>query len=234
MFADDRTINPEHTPSSIVEEEIRHSPQPLTNDFKQTLSSTLPDELTKQPEITPANLDLLVNSHCLIIYKQKKPSQFSLTMNKCIGGTEESEDITMTPQELHVLSELDSRQYGFLILKSTENTKKRALVAKAVKYIQLMVIQAQRQSIQYEHESTINHTSTVKKISIDPKTWIKLGHFHLLLDEYRKALSAYQMFYKTQATNHWMEPTFLYGLGLVYFHFNSFQWQKRTRNVPIL
>jgi histone demethylase len=38
------------------------------------------------------------------------------------------------------------------------------------------------------------------------------------------ALSAYQMFYKVQAENHWMDPTFLYGLGLVYFHFNAFQW----------
>ncbi|KAF5277067.1 hypothetical protein FQA39_LY06305 [Lamprigera yunnana] len=60
IFVDDRTINPEHTLSSIVKEEIHHSPRPLTNDFKQTLTSTLPDELTKQPEITPANLDLLV------------------------------------------------------------------------------------------------------------------------------------------------------------------------------
>lgn len=38
------------------------------------------------------------------------------------------------------------------------------------------------------------------------------------------ALSAYQMFYKTQAEDHWKEPNFLYGLGLVYFHFNAFQW----------
>ncbi|KAF5290447.1 hypothetical protein FQA39_LY03551 [Lamprigera yunnana] len=31
IFVDDRRINPEHTLSSIVEEEINHSPQPLTN-----------------------------------------------------------------------------------------------------------------------------------------------------------------------------------------------------------
>lgn len=107
-----------------------------------------------------------------------------------------------------------------------------------------MVIQAKRQQkVQNENEPN-NYQQTGKKISIDPKTWVKLGHFHLLLEEYRKgklivinnklganltcqlisALSAYQMFYKTQAENHWMDSTFLYGLGLVYFHFNAFQW----------
>lgn len=105
-----------------------------------------------------------------------------------------------------------------------------------------MVVQARRQQkIQDENEPN-NYQQMAKKISIDPKTWVKLGHFHLLLEEYRKgkflikvviectermlflALSAYQMFYKVQAENHWMDPTFLYGLGLVYFHFNAFQW----------
>lgn len=145
-------------------------------------------------------------------------------MSKPYLGNEESEDIIMTSQELHVLSELDSRQYGFLILTSAENCKKRALVVKAIKYLQLMVIQAQRQRLHHENEGNNIQSAFAKKISIDPKTWVKLGHFHLLLEEYRKALSAYQMFYKTQAANHWMEPTFLYGLGLVYFHFNAYQW----------
>ncbi|KAK5639667.1 hypothetical protein RI129_012159 [Pyrocoelia pectoralis] len=149
-------------------------------------------------------------------------------MSKPYLGNEESEDIIMTSQELHVLSELDSRQYGFLILTSAENCKKRALVVKAIKYLQLMVIQAQRQRLHHENEGNNIQSAFAKKISIDPKTWVKLGHFHLLLEEYRKALSAYQMFYKTQAANHWMEPTFLYGLGLVYFHFNAYQWSVKA------
>lgn len=103
-----------------------------------------------------------------------------------------------------------------------------------------MVVQAKRQQ-KAQNENEPNNCQT-KKISIDPKTWVKLGHFHLLLEDYRKgkfliiittyfinisiflALSAYQMFYKTQAENHWQDTTFLYGLGLVYFHFNAFQW----------
>lgn len=52
----------------------------------------------------------------------------------------------------------------------------------AVKYLQLMVVQAKKQQkAQNDCEKPIS-----KKISIDPKTWVKLGHFHLLLEEYRK------------------------------------------------
>ncbi|XP_045481407.1 lysine-specific demethylase 6A isoform X2 [Harmonia axyridis] len=139
---------------------------------------------------------------------------------------EETDEITMTPSELHILSELDSRQYGFLLLNKPENEAKKALVIKAVKYLELMVIQATKEHVAQKENEPINHQN--KKISIDPKTWVKLGHFHLLLEEYRKALSAYQMFYKTQARNHWQDAPFLYGLGLVYFHYNAFQWAVKA------
>lgn len=47
-----------------------------------------------------------------------------------------------------------------------------------------MVVQAKRQQkVQNENEP---NNCQVKNISIDPKTWVKLGHFHLLLEEYRK------------------------------------------------
>ncbi|CAG9828200.1 unnamed protein product [Diabrotica balteata] len=141
-------------------------------------------------------------------------------MNKTNNNIEDPDDITMTAQELHILSELDSRQYGFLLLNQQANASKKVLIQKAVKYLQLMVVQARRQ--QKANENDANNQN--KNISIDPKTWVKLGHFHLLLEDYRKALSAYQMFYKTQAENHWQDTTFLYGIGLVYFHFNAFQW----------
>lgn len=58
----------------------------------------------------------------------------------------------------------------------------------AVKYLQLMVVQARRQQ-RAQIECDIvgsNQRNYPKKISIDPKTWVKLGHFHLLLEEYRK------------------------------------------------
>ncbi|XP_067216646.1 lysine-specific demethylase 6A isoform X3 [Linepithema humile] len=66
-----------------------------------------------------------------------------------------------------------------------------------------------------------------KGISIDPKTYCKLGHFHLLLEDYNKAMSAYQKFYSLKG-DYWKDASFLYGLGLVYFHFNAFQWAVKA------
>lgn len=52
----------------------------------------------------------------------------------------------------------------------------------------MMVVQARRhQKIQNENEPN-NYQEQTKNISIDPKTWVKLGHFHLLLEEYRKGV----------------------------------------------
>ncbi|KAJ8923465.1 hypothetical protein NQ315_010043, partial [Exocentrus adspersus] len=51
-------------------------------------------------------------------------------MSKTNSRTEDLDDISMTAQELHILSELDSRQYGFLLLNQPENAKKESVSAK--------------------------------------------------------------------------------------------------------
>ncbi|GAB0087284.1 histone demethylase UTY-like [Sergentomyia squamirostris] len=209
-----------------------------------------------------------------------------------------NEEINLSTQELHVLSELDSRQFGFLKLASPEQTKKRALVLKAIKYLERMLMQAQSQKerdycgskhesmcessekaqgvpedpkdvvkqepedypdeemtdcqppkkpkleeldnkiVDVEMKSVDNHEDIKEKckdsslqsfedaskdINIDPRTYCKLGHFHLLLEQYPKALSAYQKFYSLKS-DHWKDTAFLYGLGLVYFHYNAYRW----------
>uniref|UniRef100_A0A3Q3DK63 [histone H3]-trimethyl-L-lysine(27) demethylase n=1 Tax=Hippocampus comes TaxID=109280 RepID=A0A3Q3DK63_HIPCM len=58
---------------------------------------------------------------------------------------------------------------------------------------------------------------------VDPDIFCQLGHFHLLLEDYPKALSAYQRYFSLQP-DYWKNASFLYGLGLVYFHYNAFQW----------
>ncbi|XP_054265858.1 histone demethylase UTY-like isoform X2 [Macrosteles quadrilineatus] len=144
---------------------------------------------------------------------------------------QETDEINLTPQELQVLSELDSRQFGFLKLNSPEQSKKKELVVKAVKYLERMLVQAQeekeRNKTQKKDESankaTESSESDIKEISIDPKTYCKLGHFHLLLEDYSKAMSAYQKFFNLKP-DYWKDANFLYGQGLVYFHFNAFQW----------
>lgn len=56
----------------------------------------------------------------------------------------------------------------------------------AIKYLQSMIIQAHRQKRAQLESGSDKENS--KPISIDPKTWVKLGHFHLLLEEYEKGV----------------------------------------------
>uniref|UniRef100_A0A3P8TVU6 [histone H3]-trimethyl-L-lysine(27) demethylase n=1 Tax=Amphiprion percula TaxID=161767 RepID=A0A3P8TVU6_AMPPE len=58
---------------------------------------------------------------------------------------------------------------------------------------------------------------------VDPDIFCQLGHFNLLLEDYPKALSAYQRYFSLQS-DYWKNAAFLYGLGMVYFHYNAFQW----------
>ncbi|KAG6803807.1 histone demethylase UTY-like [Apis mellifera caucasica] len=146
---------------------------------------------------------------------------------------QDTDDINLTPQELQILSELDSRQFGFLKLNSPEQTKKKALVVRAIKYLERMLVQAQAENQRRKADSTKMNPDELKDddedkgISIDPKTYCKLGHFHLLLEDYSKAMSAYQKFYSLKG-DYWKDASFLYGQGLVYYHFNAFQWAVKA------
>ncbi|XP_076753493.1 utx histone demethylase isoform X1 [Xylocopa sonorina] len=146
---------------------------------------------------------------------------------------QDTDDINLTPQELQILSELDSRQFGFLKLNSPEQSKKKALVVRAIKYLERMLVQAQAEKQRRKADSTkmnpdeLKDDNEDKGISIDPKTYCKLGHFHLLLEDYSKAMSAYQKFYSLKG-DYWKDASFLYGQGLVYYHFNAFQWAVKA------
>ncbi|KAK9507660.1 hypothetical protein O3M35_007468 [Rhynocoris fuscipes] len=88
-----------------------------------------------------------------------------------------------------------------------------------------MLMQAQEEKERKKElgKEESNDNSIKDCVDIDPKTYCKLGHFHLLLEDYAKAMSAYQKFFKLKP-DHWKDACFLYGLGLVYFHYNAFQW----------
>ncbi|XP_076685671.1 utx histone demethylase isoform X3 [Andrena cerasifolii] len=126
-----------------------------------------------------------------------------------------------------------SRQFGFLKLNSPEQVKKKALVVRAIKYLERMLVQAQAEKQRRKADSTKMNLDELKDdeedkgISIDPKTYCKLGHFHLLLEDYSKAMSAYQKFYSLKG-DYWKDASFLYGQGLVYYHFNAFQWAVKA------
>ncbi|CRL01798.1 CLUMA_CG015014, isoform A [Clunio marinus] len=181
---------------------------------------------------------------------------------------ENDESENLSSLDLTILQSLDSRQFGFIKLNAPENSKKKALVLKAIKYLEQMLIEAQSQKLLSEldklnadedgkqdsipmevdednQKESLHTTQEIDKmkdieekcsedsakkvdldektIDIDPKTYCKLGHFHLLLEDYAKALSAYQK-YRSLRNDHWKDTPFLYGLGIVYQHFNSLRW----------
>jgi len=93
---------------------------------------------------------------------------------------------------------MHSRQFGFLKLNSPVQAKKKILVVRAIKYLERMLVQAQTEkqrrkadNIKVSPDDSKENEDEDKGISIDPKTYCKLGHFHLLLDDYSKGIISY-------------------------------------------
>ncbi|KAK1167771.1 lysine-specific demethylase 6A isoform X1 [Acipenser oxyrinchus oxyrinchus] len=118
-------------------------------------------------------------------------------------ASETEEDFPrLTAQERDSLAEIDSRVFGFLRLHE-DGARTKALLLKAVRCYDSLILKAEGK--------------------VEPELFCQLGHFNLLLEDYPKALSAYQRYYSLQS-DYWKNAAFLYGLGMVYFHYNAFQW----------
>ncbi|XP_071797909.1 lysine-specific demethylase 6A-like isoform X4 [Asterias amurensis] len=113
---------------------------------------------------------------------------------------------SLTPAKSELV-EFDSRLFGFLSLEGPEGLQNRTLLTKRIT----------------QCESQIRKRGKTP----DPQTYCKLGHLQLLIGDYSKALSAYQKFFSLQ-DDYWKDATFLYGLGMVYFHFDAHQWAIRA------
>ncbi|XP_054147211.1 lysine-specific demethylase 6A isoform X5 [Melozone crissalis] len=118
------------------------------------------------------------------------------------SGQSEEDFASLTAQEREALSGLDSRLFGFLRLHE-DGARTKALLLKAVRCYESLILKAEGK--------------------VESDFFCQLGHFNLLLEDYPKALSAYQRHYSLQS-DYWKNAAFLYGLGLVYFHYNAFQW----------
>nr|XP_056714338.1 lysine-specific demethylase 6A isoform X3 [Euleptes europaea] len=118
------------------------------------------------------------------------------------SGQSEEDFASLTAGEREVLSGLDSRLFGFLRLHE-DGARTKALLLKAVGCYESLILKAEGK--------------------VESEFFCQLGHFNLLLEDYPKALSAYQRYYSLQS-DYWKNAAFLYGLGLVYFHYNAFQW----------
>uniref|UniRef100_A0A672RWX2 [histone H3]-trimethyl-L-lysine(27) demethylase n=1 Tax=Sinocyclocheilus grahami TaxID=75366 RepID=A0A672RWX2_SINGR len=118
-------------------------------------------------------------------------------------ASETEEDFPkLTPQERERLASVDSTLFGFQRLHE-DGARTKALLLKAVRCYDVYILKAEGK--------------------VEPEAFCQLGHFNLLLEDYPKALSAYQRYYSLQS-DYWKNAAFLYGLGLVYFHYNAFHW----------
>ncbi|XP_047669031.1 lysine-specific demethylase 6A-like isoform X7 [Tachysurus fulvidraco] len=118
-------------------------------------------------------------------------------------ASENEEDFPrLTAQERDSLAGIDSSLFGFLRLHE-DGARTKALLLKAVRGYESLVLKAEGK--------------------VDPELFCQLGHFNLLLEDYPKSLSAYQRYYSLQ-TDYWKNAAFLYGIGMVYFHYCAFQW----------
>ncbi|XP_071076519.1 lysine-specific demethylase 6A-like isoform X4 [Desmodus rotundus] len=110
--------------------------------------------------------------------------------------------VSLTSEEKEVLGGLDSRLFGFIRLHE-DGARTKTLLGKAVRYYESLILKAEGK--------------------VESDFFCQLGHFNLLLEDYPKALSAYQRYHNLQS-DYWKNATFLYGLGLVYFYYNAFHW----------
>uniref|UniRef100_A0A8C2WS83 [histone H3]-trimethyl-L-lysine(27) demethylase n=1 Tax=Cyclopterus lumpus TaxID=8103 RepID=A0A8C2WS83_CYCLU len=118
-------------------------------------------------------------------------------------ASETEEDFpTLTAPERDSLAAIDSSLFGFQKLHE-DGARTKALLMKAVRCYDSLILKAEGK--------------------VEPELFCQLGHFNLLLEDYPKALSAYQRYYSLQS-DYWKNAAFLYGLGMVYFHYNAFQW----------
>ncbi|XP_034859611.1 lysine-specific demethylase 6A-like isoform X3 [Mirounga leonina] len=108
----------------------------------------------------------------------------------------------LTAEEREALGGLDSRLFGFVRLHE-DGARTKTLLGKAVRCYESLILKAEGK--------------------VESDFFCQLGHFNLLLEDYPKALSAYQRYYSLQ-TDYWKNAAFLYGLGLVYFYYNAFHW----------
>ena len=95
------------------------------------------------------------------------------------------EPVTLTIGDLQVLSDLDSKQFGFLVLTEDGNAKKKAIVLKAINYLERVIVRTRekaRAKANQQDENVRSNSNSSTLADVDPKIYCKLGHLHLLLE----------------------------------------------------
>uniref|UniRef100_A0AAY4DG15 [histone H3]-trimethyl-L-lysine(27) demethylase n=1 Tax=Denticeps clupeoides TaxID=299321 RepID=A0AAY4DG15_9TELE len=119
-------------------------------------------------------------------------------------ASEAEEDFpTLTAQERDALAGIDSSLFGFQTLHE-DGARTKALLLKAVRCYDSLILKAEGK--------------------VEPELFCQLGHFNLLLEDYPKGKCFISDFQRLTALQTLPNAAFLYGLGMVYFHYNAFQW----------
>ncbi|KAH9487732.1 Lysine-specific demethylase 6A, partial [Bulinus truncatus] len=118
--------------------------------------------------------------------------------------------------------------YGYIKFEDHEKCNKRILIQKGIDYYDRVIKDKMKAAGLGSSFSGMDKQKKIemqKKVNVDPNIYCHLGHLHLLLEDFPKAMSAYQKFHNVQP-DYWKDAAFLYGLGLVYFHFNAYKCKK--------
>ena len=167
-----------------------------------TTASTTPNTETKSVTVTTnaddsssATLTSSSTTETTPTTSTTEPSQKSNASNIAQTPTiKHDSQGTLTTVELQVLSELDSTQFGFVRLNEEANARKKSLVLKAIKYLERFIVRSRERQRRAAAEP--NNNGKNRPNEINPSLYCKLGHLHLLLENFSKALSAYQTFFK--------------------------------------
>ena len=87
------------------------------------------------------------------------------------------EPVTLTIGDLQVLSDLDSKQFGFLVLTEDGNVKKKAIVLKAINYLERVIVRTRekaRAKANQQDENVRSNSNFSTLADVDPKIYCKL------------------------------------------------------------
>jgi histone demethylase len=148
---------------------------------------------------------------------------------------------------MEILSEMDCKKFGHLRLNEEANLRKRKVALKAVAFLEHSLSTAgataatsladsskmrkRRKVDPLQQDNSLDEDEDAADdvlLPQDPKAYRKLGHLHLLLENYNKALSAYEKYSQLAEGDCDEDVDYLYGKGLVYFHFNAFHLSARA------
>ena len=254
IVANGPTNGPTNGPSStntIKENSVVNSENAVTNNVvKENNCSQSPKAATPTSTATTSTLTTTDS-------EPSKPST-SAEANACSPSTSQAtssplppppppppsdEDrLTLSTTDLEVLSELDSSAFGYVKLNEERHARKKKLALKAITYMEQVVAlrnfrkrkrpggagggEAAEDDLSNNNDK---RTAAARNAAnVRPKVYCKLGHLHLLLEDYGKALSAYRKYSLLAAEEARNDILFLYGQGIVFFHFNAYHWATRS------